>query len=83
MPSLNNFMMPFHVILLQEILVKQNDACLGLFTVREFMKLSQTCKSAYKLIVKYKIIKKLVRFGNLDSRIRVKFWRKLSPFYQI
>ena len=38
-PCINNFMVPFHVIILQEILAKQTD-CLGLFTVRDFMKLS-------------------------------------------
>ena len=35
-PCINNFMVPFHIVFLQEIIVKQND-CLGFFTVREFM----------------------------------------------
>ena len=70
LPAINNYMTPFHSILIEDIIVK-NQECLGMFTVSAFMKLSQTSKRAYKLIVKHKIIKKLVRLGNLDGIIRI------------
>jgi hypothetical protein len=75
-------MVPFHVRFIEEIVVQRTE-CIGLFKVSDFIKLSQTCKRNYKLIIKYKLIKRLIRYGNLDTQIRVRFWRKLSPFYQI
>jgi hypothetical protein len=71
-------MIPFHIRFIQEILVEKSE-CLGLFTVSQFIKLSQSSKRAYKLIIKHKLIKKLVRFGCLDENLRRNFWRKLSP----
>lgn len=75
-------MKPFHLKLIEEILLEKN-FCLGLFTVNDFMHLSLTCKRSYKLIVKHKVIKRLVRFGNLDESLRVRFWIKLSPFFTL
>jgi len=79
-PKVNNFMKPFHLRLLEDI-VLENKQCLGLFSVREFIKISQTSKATYKLIVKHKMVKKLVRYGNLDETLRIRFWRKLSPYF--
>jgi len=28
-------------------------------------------------------VKKVVRFGNLDSSLRIKFWVKFCPFFQV
>jgi len=75
-------MKPFHLKLIEEILLEKN-FCLGLFTVNDFMHLSLTSKPSYKLIVKHKAIKRLVRFGNLDLSLRVRFWIKLSPFFTL
>lgn len=33
--------------------------------------------------MKHKVIKRLVRFGNLDATVRLNFWRKLSQYGQI
>jgi len=81
-PKVNNFMKPFHMRLLEDI-VFENKSSLGLFTVGDLMKMSQTCKATYRLVVKHKVIKKLVRYGNLDETLRIRFWRKLSPFFQM
>ena len=59
-------MKPFLLRLLEDILL-DNKMCLGLFTVADFMKFSKTSKPTYKLIVKHKLIKRLVRYGNLDE----------------
>ena len=75
-------MKPFHLRFLEDI-VLENKVCLGFFTVRDFINISQTSKTAYKLIVKHKIVKKLVRYGNLDEGLRIRFWRKLSPYFQM
>ena len=63
--KVNNFMRPFYLRLIEDVLL-ENKFCLGLFTVSDLMKMSQTCKTSYNLIVKNKVIKKLVRYGNLD-----------------
>jgi hypothetical protein len=80
--KVNNFMRPFYLRLIEDVLF-ENKFCLGLYTVSDFMKMSQTCKNSYNIIVKNKIIKRLVRYGNLDEPLRIPFWRKLSPFYHM
>ena len=80
--KVNNFMRPFYLRLIEDVLF-ENKFCLGLYTVSDFMKMSQTCTTSYNLIVKNKIIKRLVRYGNLDEALRMPFWRKLSPFYHM
>lgn len=74
-----NVTMPFHHKFIGEILANVTP-CLGVFTVKDLILISATCKRAYRLTVKHKLIKKLVRFGNLDSTIRMAFWRKLSSY---
>ena len=46
-----------------------NTLCLGLFTVKDFIRLSGTNAYLQRVIVKDKVIKRLVRFGNLNSSI--------------
>jgi hypothetical protein len=65
---------------IKEIVIHHNN-CLGYFTVKDFIKISSLNQNLYKLVVKHKIVKKLVRFGSLDNSIRLNFWIKLSPFY--
>jgi hypothetical protein len=81
-PLLSPLPVPFHIKFIEEILVPRNE-CMGLFTVGDFIKLSHTCKKIYRRIVKHKLIKKLVRFGNLEQQIRVKFWCKLSSYQDL
>ena len=38
-PSINNYLTPFHVILIEEVILK-NHECMGLFPVSTFMKIS-------------------------------------------
>ena len=60
-----------------------HDECIGFFTVKDFIKISMVNRKLNRLVIKHKLVKKLVRFGNLDNQIRLKFWIKLSPFFEI
>jgi hypothetical protein len=59
------YIIPYYVRFLQDVVVSKNNI-LGIFTVKDFMQFSGLCKRVYRLTVKHKVIKKLVRFGNLD-----------------
>ena len=61
-------------------IIMPNTPCLGLFTVKDFIRLSGTNTYLQRVIVKGKVIKRLVRFGNLDSSLRLAFWSKLCPY---
>lgn len=52
---------------------------LGYFSVKDLITVSGVNKKLYNFTIEKKLIKTLVRFGNLDEITRRKFWEKLSP----
>jgi hypothetical protein len=58
---------------LTQVLTK-SETSFGYLTVSDMVNLSCACKELKALDTKNKLIKKVVRFGNLDDHIRKKFW---------
>lgn len=59
------------------------DNLIGLFTVKDIIRLQRVNKLSYEIITEFKVVKNLVRFGSLDSSIRLKFWIKYCPFFSV
>lgn len=62
-----------------EIVVISEGQLLGYFSVKDLITVSGVNKKLYNFTIEKKLIKTLVRFGNLDEITRRKFWEKLSP----
>lgn len=51
---------------------------LGLLTVEDALKIMQTSRLMYQTFKKAKGLKKIIRYGNLNTNLRPKYWKKIS-----
>jgi hypothetical protein len=64
-------------------IITQYDSLMGYFTVRDAIIMEHLNKGFRRIISSQKIAKKLVRFGNLNSNLRLKFWIQQCPFFSL
>ena len=66
--------MPF---LFQTVIVHK-DSLLGLFKYVDAIKIACTCRTMRVIFKKGKVMKKIVRYGNLGSELRPKYWKRIT-----
>ena len=59
---------------------KKHPNLLGYLSVQDVLVVMRLNKSLNEIVIKKKFVKKIVRFGNLNSGLRTKFWNKLCYF---
>ena len=64
-------------------MTRRHPTLLGYLTVKDMFELTKTASSVKALIIAKKLIKKIVRFGNLDAPLRKFFWRKLCDYSKL
>ena len=69
---------PFVQMFYFVFLAQETSSQLGLFSYEDALKLTKTCRVIHHTFTLAKGLKKVIRYGNLDSSLRARYWRSIS-----
>ena len=61
----------------QNVIV-HHDNLLGFLKYFEALKLAQSCRTMRLIFKRAKVMKRIVRYGNLDNELRPSYWKRIS-----